>query len=295
MDGAIGLGLAGAFFLALRDIFGRPALRGIDPIWGTAATAAAGEVVLALFCVANGDFRDPWPGWGNLGPIAVAGILRITLARTILFAGIKHIGAARASSLAAANVFFAMCLAMVFLGETLTGIVFVASAAIAAGCVFITRSHPDSAEREGRRRVILGTVLSLGSAAAFGASSVFVRPVIHGFTSPVLASFYANTFAILTFLPYGLARPLTGEARRWSRQTAGLLALSGLAAAVGTIGNYAALKYAPVLFVQPLLQTRPFFVVIMSRLFFQAHEQVNWKVALGATLVMGGTVLLIRA
>ena len=204
------------------------------------------------------------------------------LARTILFAGIKHIGASRASALAAANVFFAMCLAMVFLGETLTGIVFVASVAIAVGCVFITRSHPDSAEREGRRRVILGTVLSLGSAAAFGASSVFVRPVIRGFTSPVLASFYANTFAILSFLPYGLARPLSGEVKQWSRQTAALLALSGLAATVGTIGNYAALKHAPVLFVQPLLQTRPFFVVAISRFFFQVHEQVNWKVAVGA-------------
>lgn len=35
------------------------------------------------------------------------------LARAILFAGIKHIGAFRASSLTAANVFLTMCLGMV--------------------------------------------------------------------------------------------------------------------------------------------------------------------------------------
>ena len=295
MDGAIGLGLAAAFFLALRDIFGRPALRGTDPIWGTAATAVAGEAVLGLFCLFNGDFRDPWPGWRALAGIAAAGLLRVTLARSVLFAGIKHIGASRASSLAAANVFFAMCLGMVFLGEVLTEAVFVASVAIVAGCVFITRSHPDTGEAGGKRRVILGSALALGSAAAFGASSVFVRPVIHGFASPVLASFYANTFGILGFVPYGVTRPLSGEVKQWSRQTAGLFALSGLAAAVGTIANYAAFKYAPVLFVQPLLQTRPFFVVVISRLFFQVHERVNWKVAVGAALVVAGTVLLIRA
>ena len=43
----------------------------------------------------------------------MAGLLRITLARSILFAGIKRIRASRATSLVAADVFFVMWLAMV--------------------------------------------------------------------------------------------------------------------------------------------------------------------------------------
>ena len=64
-------------------------------------------------------------------------------------------------------------------------------------------------------------------------------------------------------------------------------------AAVGTIGHYAALLYAPVVFVQPILQTRPLFVVVIAWAFFQVYESVNWWVAVGAGLIVAGTVLLI--
>ena len=142
MEAAIAFGLSGAFFLALRDIFGRPALQGINPVWGTAATALVGEVILAVASVLNGDFEGPLPRGGMaLFNIAVAGILRITVARTLLFTAIKHIGASRASSLAAANVFFAMFLATLFLGESLTVPFFLGAVLIALGCVLITRSY----------------------------------------------------------------------------------------------------------------------------------------------------------
>ncbi|MEK6708953.1 MAG: EamA family transporter, partial [Nitrospinota bacterium] len=103
--------ICAAFFLALRDIFGRFGVRGVDPIVGSAASALAGLPILLVISLAAGDFAQPWPkrAW-TLWSIALAGILRITAARTLLFAATQHIGAARAGTLGTTSTFFAMAL-----------------------------------------------------------------------------------------------------------------------------------------------------------------------------------------
>lgn len=296
MQVAVFFAIGGAFLLALRDIFGRLAMRGIDPVLGTAATALVGQVLLAVISAVNGDFTQPWPAWGlPLLNIALAGILRITIARTLLFTAIKHTGAARASSLAATNVFFAILLAHLFLEETLTLPLVLGSTLIVLGCVLIARSHAKAISPETTRHYIKGVSLALTSALAFGSSSVFARPVITSFASPILANFYANAFALLSYLPLLRGRPLRDEVGTWSSRTWGMIAIVGLVVSVGTTCAYFALTYAPVVFVQPIFQSRPLFVVAISWLFFQIHEQVNWKVVTGAAFIVGGTVLLIQS
>ena len=44
---------------------------------------------------------------------------------------------------------------------------------------------------------------------------------------------------------------------------------------------------------QPISQSRPLFVIAISWLFFQIHEQINWQVIGGAIFIVSGTVLLI--
>ena len=294
MHVAVSFALSGSILLALRDIFGRLAMRGIDPVLGTAATALVGQVVLALISAANGDFTQPWPGWGlPLLNIALAGVLRITIARTILFTAIKHAGAARASSLAATNVFFAILLGRVFLEEALTLPLVLASVLIVLGCVLIALSHGKAISPETTRDYIKGVSLALASALAFGSSSVFARPAINSFASPILANFYANAFALLSYLPLLRGRALRSGVGTWSSQTWRLIALVGFVVSVGTTCAYFALTHAPVGFVQPIFQSRPIFVVAISWLFFQIHEQVNWQVVAGAVFIVGGTVLLI--
>ena len=86
MQVAVFFALGGAILLALRDIFGRLAMRGIDPVLGTAATALVGQVLLAVISAVNGDFTQPWPAWGlPLLNIALAGILRSVIRPWIPF------------------------------------------------------------------------------------------------------------------------------------------------------------------------------------------------------------------
>ena len=95
----VAVSLTSALLLALRDIFGRMAMRGVDPVVGTGATAFLGLPVLVAVSLFRGDFTSsPFVGGWPLGAIALAGILRIVLARTFLFSAMKRIGSARASS-----------------------------------------------------------------------------------------------------------------------------------------------------------------------------------------------------
>ncbi|MFC1491865.1 DMT family transporter [Nitrospinota bacterium] len=287
-------GLCAALCLSLRDILGRMAVREIDPIVGTGVSALVGIPVLGLVSALIGDFRHPWPGWDwPLFHIALAGLLRITAARTLLFAASRHIGAARAGTLASTSTFFAMLLGMTFLGETLTLLLGAGAVLVVGGCVLLARSHAGPAIPETRAEIFKGVVLALAGAVAFGTSTALVRPAVGFFASPNQANLYANVFAVLGYLPIAAGRFRGARAGEWPARTWRLLALAGASASLGVTFVYLALSRAPVVFVSPITQTRPLFVVAISWLFIQSHERVNWRVAVGAAVIFGGTALLI--
>jgi len=181
----------------------------------------------------------------------------------------------------------------VFLGERLTYSLAVGAALVIAGCVFTAQSRTERANPEGFARHLEGTGLALASALAFGASSVLVRPVVNAFASPNQANLYANAFAVLAFLPITWGRLSRAKMKDWRPQTWGLLMLAGSTASLGVTFVYLALARAPVVFVAPLSQARPLFLVLLSWLFFQTHEGVNRRVAVGAAAIFVGTMLLI--
>lgn len=293
VDTAIVYALGTAFFLALRDIFGRMAMRGIDPVLGTAATAFTGLVVLTCAAVLNGDLQAGWPGWGwPLFMIGLAGVLRITVGRTTLFTAIQYIGATRGSSFSATNVFFALFLGVFLLKEDLTVLLTGGAVLVVGGCVLVAMSRSRGGATETWTRYAAGMTLALGSALAMALSAALTRLVVHEFSSPLGANFYASLIALPSFLPAIRNRPLRSvvdwPARSWS-----YLWLVGLVSAIGTTCGYFALRYAPVVVVQPIAQSRPLFVLLVSWIFLQVHESINWKVTAGALAIVLGTALIL--
>ncbi len=288
--------LLSAVLLALRDVFGRLAVRGIDPIAGSAFTAIVGLPVLWAVSAWRGDFSDPppGPGWPLLF-IAIAGILRVTLARTMLFAATQHIGAARTSVIVATNLIFAVLLGVVLLGESLTPAIGLGTVLVFSGYVFISRSHPDYRGGRGKspRSLYVGLGLALGCALAFGAAAVLVRPAVGFFTSANEANLYSNIFAVLLFLPFLSRRGATGEIRGWTMSHWRFLVLAGLSASLGVTFLYLALANAPVVYAFPIAQSRPLFAIAASWVFLQSDEKVNWRVVAGALAILLGTASLI--
>lgn len=290
----VAVSLTAALLLALRDIFGRMAVRGIDPVLGTGATAILGLPVLVAVSLAVGDFMSsPWVWGWPLVVIGLAGIFRIVLARTFLFAAMKRIGSARASSLGATNTFFAILLGIIFLGEKVTLLSGGGAALVIFGCVLLARRQGGDAFGGTMRNFLVGVGLALLSGLSFGSATAMAKSVVVGFVSPNYANLYANSIAVLGYLPLIQRRGAGAEIRSWSCKTWGLLALAGSCASLGVTFVYLALANAPLIFVSPLTQSRPLFVVAISRLFLQAQEAVNARVVLGAGAVVAGTAILI--
>lgn len=288
----VAVALGSAFMLALRDIFGRMAVRGIDSVIGTGATAVFGMLVLVAVSLIQGDFAEAPYLWGwPLTAIGLAGILRIVLARTFLFSAMKRIGSARASSLGSTNTFFAILLGVVFLGESITLVSGGGAALVVFGCVLLTRSG--EASGAAAKDFVMGVGLALVSGLCFGLATAMAKAVVEDFSSPNYANLHANAIAILAYFPLMGGRGATSQIRGWSLQTWGLLALAGTCASLGVTLMYLALAHAPLTLVSPLAQSRPLFVVAISVLFLQAHEVVNMRVAAGAVAVVAGSALLI--
>ena len=290
----VAISLGAAVLLALRDVFGRMAVRGIDSVVGTGATAIFGMMVLVAVSLIQGDFAEAPFIWGwPLVIIGLAGIFRIVLARTFLFAGMKRIGAARVSSLATTNTFFAILLGIIFLGERITVVSGGGAALVILGCVLLTQSRSGETEGGAAKNFVIGVGLALLSGFCFGAATAMAKAVLADFPSPNFANVYANAIAIVAYLPLMGGRNPASQVRDWTLKTWGLLALTGSCASLGVSLMYVALAHAPLTLVSPLTQSRPLFVVAISVLFLQAHEVVNFRVAAGAITVVMGTVLLV--
>ncbi len=286
--------LISAILLALRDIFGRFAVLGIDPITGTAFSAIIGLPVLWIISVWRGDFSDPWPDFGwPLGFIAIAGIFRVCFARTMLFAATQYIGSARTSTIVATNLIFAVFFGVVFLDETLTFRIGLGAFLVFTGYIFIARSHVNQKKGAASPKTYVGMGLALGCALAFGAAAVLVRPAVGFFTSPNEANLYSNIFAVGAFLPFLFRKGEIGAIKNWTPGNWGFIFLAGLSASLGVTFLYFALASAPVVYAFPVSQSRPLFAIAISWTFLQSEEKMNWRVVAGATAIFLGTVSLI--
>ncbi len=293
-DYVVLIALGAAFLLALRDTFGRLAMRGIDPVAGSGASAVLGLPILILVSFISGDFTSSPPVWGwPLAAIGAAGILRITAARTLLFAGIKRIGSARASSLMSSNTFFAVLLGFLLLSEKVTPSRVGGAVLVVAGCFFLGWSRRGAVSPGAGKDYATGMGLALLSGFSIGAAMVVAKTAVGAFASPNYANLHANAAAVLISLPFLMRKNVRAGMKRWPLKTWGLLALTGSVASLGVTFVYLALTQAPVALVSPIAQSRPLFVIAISWMFFQRDEKVNRQVVMGAAAIVAGTALLI--
>ena len=140
-----------------------------------------------------------------------------------------------------------------------------------------------------KREELVGYLLALGAATAYGVNAVVIRKGIDLFGVALPGLAVAMLVGLLCMAPVSLrALPSTKPPRR----AIGFIMLSGLAASVG-IGSYTlALTQLPVSVVSPISSIYPLVTMLLARLFLQQSERVTWRMALGAAFVVAGVVLV---
>ncbi|RQG92248.1 EamA family transporter [Natrarchaeobius chitinivorans] len=229
----------------------------------------------------------------SFAAFAAAGVAGMFVARLLMFESIQAIGANLTSPVIASNVLFATVFAIVLLEESLTAVHFAGIVLIIGGLTVVSwetaaTTDPGQSIRE------TGTTLFVPLVAAvfIGAEPIFVSIGLAEGTAILPGLTVMATTATLGFVGYLVVTRSLHQIGIRSGST-GWYVGGGISTTVGFLSYFAALEFAPVVVVIPLLQLTPLLVVVLSLLFLPARlERVNWRVGTSALVVVVGATVV---
>jgi drug/metabolite transporter (DMT)-like permease len=141
------------------------------------------------------------------------------------------------------------------------------------------------------RRVILGYLASLGSAACYGTVTLVARKITDEYSSPVVGTAFSMLFGTLImailFHRHAIADVPGTPKRAWL-----FVALAGCSATWGVSFWFLGLSRAPIVLVSPLAGTYPLIAIALTHVFLQRLEKVTWRTAIGAMFAVAGVALI---
>lgn len=217
---------------------------------------------------------------------AIAGLVQPALSVTLATEGIKKLGPTLSAGLAATTPLFAILLAILFLGEALTGPLAVGTAAVIVGIIISTTD---------RKRNIMHSwplwalLLPLGAAFFRGSSITLVKAGLEDIPSPFFAVFVTYTISIVIvfskFKMDGLKLPLPSGGYRW-------FALAGILNGGAILSMSFAVLLGKIVTVAPIGASTPLISMLLG-LFIFKREMITWRIVLALALVVPGIIYIV--
>lgn len=220
-----------------------------------------------------------------------AGVVGTLFGRGFHYASIERIGASRTEPIKASQPLHASLLAVVFLGEAVTGLHALGIVLITAGVALVVLTTSGESASAPTDAGLGALALPFTAAFLFGIEPIFAKV---GFAAgtPVLVGLSIKTVAAgVGFVAYlawteglNLATVRDGDPRWY--------VVAGVANTLFLLSYYTGLELSTVTVVVPILQTSPVFVVALSAAFLQDLERVSWRLAAGTLVVVVGSVVV---
>lgn len=227
----------------------------------------------------------------SLGAFVMAGLVGTLFGRGLHYLSIRRVGANLAEPIKASQPLHASFLAVLLLGEVLTGphLVGIVLIVLGVGLVVLAASERSFAAYEDVTLPALA--IPFGAALLFGVEPIFAK---FGFEAgtPVLVGLSIKT--VVAAIGFGGFLAARGElslgAIRAGRP--GWYAAAGLANTAFLVSYYSALELSTVTVVVPILQTSPVFVIAISSVALADLEHVSWRLVAGTLVVVAGGVIV---
>ena len=259
------------------------ALDHMDVRTGTIVNVATTFLLLficAPLYLAPASLLTPSAAW-----FALAGLIVPSLSMTLHTISVRMIGPGLTAGLTSTSPVFATGLAVLVLGEVVTGQTLAGTAVIAGGIAFIAlRSRSKNVSWP-----IWAVAIPLGAALTRAISQNFVKIGLTDLPSPLTAALIGSLTSMAVVVSINVT-----SGHRMPHWNAGYLwfGLCGVLNGIGLVGLNIALTLGDVVVVAPLIATTPAFTLITGWLFFR-REALGWSSVIAAAIIFCGCMLVI--
>ena len=216
----------------------------------------------------------------------ISGCLQPLFARALFYEGITRIGVARAGPLRGAEPLFATIIAVVLLHERPGIMVYLGTALIMGSLWLISGSRGGAAKWR-----LVDAALPLGAGLVSAISQTLRKEGLKILSNPFVATAIVTSTSLALLISFIL---LTKRVNllRMPRQSFLFFVAAGCVAVSAQVTNFIAIGQGDLSVIIPLLNTTPLFTVLFSGLFLRSLETLSPRIVVGASLMVGGVVLI---
>jgi drug/metabolite transporter (DMT)-like permease len=289
LDVSVGilLALATAIMWGSREILLRKAFEATRPVYGVFVTVAATFIIslIAALLYESGL-------WNRLALTdvvlwTVIGVLHFPVAMTLYYLGIDSVGASRTSVVSNVSAILTPLLGMILLGEQSTLTVIAGVFVAGAGVFTVSASDVDRDEWRWQR----GIAYALLAGLVWSVTNLLTRFGFAEHRFPMTALAIASGVPLLPMVFYLISRDIgvgmLSDMKRSRRLVSGCFL-----SALGQVTLFAALSFAPTIYVVPTYNLKSVVTVILAYMIIPKSERINTRVILGAILAIAGIVLI---
>jgi len=289
MDVRVGilLALATAILWGSREILLRKAFETARPVHALFTTIAATFVISFLAALFWESAVWSRSAFTDLVLWITIGVLHFPVAMTLYYLGIDSVGASRTSVVSNVSAIATPLLGMTLLGEPSTLTVTAGVLVAGAGIFTVSASDLDSSKWIWQT----GILYALMSGLVWSVTNVLTRFGLAHLNLPMTALAIASGVPLLPTSLYltleNRGADMLSDLKRSRKLVSGCL-LSGL----GQATLFAALYFAPTIYVAPTYNLKSLVTVLLAYAVIPKSERVNMRVFLGAILAISGIILI---
>ena len=269
---------------------------------GTRSASTRAAVMLSVFlgvpfflvaAVATGDLqRVPWTA---VALFAAGGVIHFVVGRSFLWAAIGMIGASRAVVFTSLSPVFALALAVVLLGESISALALVGAALVISGPLVAARPEtvPAVEVRPAGPRWSRGMTFALLGAICWGVSPIVIKAGLDRTDAVVTGTLISYVGAACVLAVRAAATDGLEPFRALDRNSLKWFVVAALLTNVAQFLNYAALSRGDVAITVVLLQLTPILVAGLTYLVSREIERVTRGVVVGGLLAVVGGILVV--
>ena len=268
----------------------------VPPPAATFFTVLVGAVLITSIAFAvNFDEIKTLPlevyGW-----VTAMGILAYCVARVLHNWALRMVGATRAVPMISLQPLMAFAIGFLILGERPNLLVTIGTPIVVGGILLVVMPRPStSSGSTGAVEVRkLGYLLAIGGSMAFVTRDAISRHVLGSLA--LAPPFVVSGFALViggAILFAFIHRSVINSVRNLPMKYVGICCLAGLLQGLAVASLFHALSRAPVTIVTPIYASQPIIALVLASVFLRQLESVDWLLALGTVLSVGGVILVI--